>query len=102
MATTTDPIRKLGLIGVLVLGGIILAIHLYLYKINAIVFSAFISFYVLLFSILMVWYIYYLKKDNDKPPYFDIVTFIGYYTALLQLILLFMSVATWIRIRKKK
>jgi len=98
----SDIVQKLQLIGILLLGAVILIVHVYFYRINSALFSAFISLYVLVFTGIMLWYIYAHKPKDETPSSFDLVTYIGFYTALLQLVLLIMSVASFIAWRRHR
>lgn len=112
-ATTTDTAntsvnedmkKKARDIGLIVGGAVIVLVQLVLYKYNAPLYSAFLSLYTLVFAVIVLIYIYKERSqspDATSKTYFNIVSYISFYTIFLQLGLLALSIFAFIKLNNR-
>ena len=102
ISTTTTFLSKLKNIGILLLGGGILALHVILYNWSVHLFNLFMCLYILGTSIFITVEVYryqscYANSGTAGTRSFNMVTYLSLYTAFLEVIMFVMIIILSIR-----
>jgi hypothetical protein len=98
-----DVIKKLKVIGLMTLGALLIIIHIAVYKYNDRLFSVFISLYFILYTVIVLYYLYNNTSNKDKDSdKFKIMTYYSFYTLTIQIVLFMLSVLVLFVASKKK
>ncbi len=91
-----DIYQKLTSIGLLILGAVIIIIHILLYRYNTAFFGAFISLYFIVFTVLVIIYLYRIKQES-RPSGFDFMTYASFFTIVVQFSLMSLSLIAFFK-----
>ena len=91
MATDSDIKGKITNISLIFIGGIIIVIHLILFRYNKFLFTAFVCLYVITYSILVTVYLY-KKKECANGTDFNIMVYFSIYTIAMEVMIFLLSI----------
>lgn len=83
--------KKITNISMLFLGGVILLVHLLLFKFNKYLFTIFICLYIITYSILITVFLY-KKKECAQGAEFNILVYFSIYTIAMEALVLIMCI----------
>lgn len=98
-SSITDAGKKIANIGLLIIGAVVAIVMLLIYKHNTPMFGMLLAIYMIGYAILVLLYIYTHKRDTTDT-YFDIVTYVSFYTITLQLVIFALTVTVFVKSRK--
>jgi len=95
--TLSDQIKNVGLI---VAGAIASVVLLVLYKYNAQFFGMLLSVYMITYISIVLLYVY--NKVENRDGYFGAITNVSFYTIVVQVVILFLTIIGYVKSRSRK